>query len=211
MRKTRLQVVRQRQAKALARHRHGQGVLQREEDRPRGLTSPEGLIHLQHTIGNRAVQRLLLQRQPRSDGGAKAPEAVPALVGTLVLSSGGKVEGDSRVPGHEGKIDFLSLQLGDKRFEVSNPRERESEPKRTIEIHLTKLVDKASPSLQQAAAKGTRIESAQFEFIRRTEDGAIETTATFEFKNGFITGFQMGGSEGKQIEIVSIQFELTEE
>jgi type VI protein secretion system component Hcp len=172
--------------------------------------SEHGVVKMQHVIGNQAVQRLL-QRQMQLDKTAvvqRAPDGErPGALATLVLAKKGKLRGGSRIAGHEGKLELLSISLGS----VQKPTSRESESEdQRIEITLTKYADDTSTLLMEAMLKGEGVKSAQFEFIHFDDEGKAEVFHTLEHSDGMITGFQMAGSGsgGKATETVTIEFRV---
>jgi type VI secretion system Hcp family effector len=168
--------------------------------------SAAGILRLQHTIGNQAVQRLIVQRQPK--GGSKTEERLPAVVASITLERQGTLDGGSRVPGHEGAIEIDSLSFGQTNRSVGSGEG--SSPKqaaRDIEVTITKATDSSSTALMNAVAKGERIIAARFEFLRRGDGGAVETTHSFEFSSGFVTNFSLGGPRDRPGDAISFSFE----
>jgi type VI protein secretion system component Hcp len=165
------------------------------------------LLKLQRTIGNRAVQRLLAQREPAEL--QRAPDAEPAKPGgflTIEFHSSA-IRGNSKHPGHEGKIEFASLSFDTARSPAggqSRGRDGESEPVRLV---LTRHTDEVSGLLMNAAARGLSIKLARFEFVKVDKDGKLSTYQTLEFKSGNLTSYQIGTGEES---IDQISFELTE-
>src|SRR3990172_3401601 len=85
------------------------------------VLSPDGILNLQRTIGNQAVQRLigraeLLQRQPTEGQDAGQPASpkqasLPSFVASITGSSQGKFIGARRIVGHKGKTEVFSLSF----------------------------------------------------------------------------------------------------
>jgi type VI protein secretion system component Hcp len=155
-----------------------------------------GVVKMQHAIGNQAVQRLLQRdMQPeiqRAPGGDKKEEpSRPNMVATIVLGSG-KVEGKSKLAGYEGKLEITSIQRG-------------VNPAGDIEITFTRVSDELSAKLQEAAAKGIAVKTAQFEFLDYG-DGEAKTKHTMDFADGHISYFQMSSHEGVPHEAITITF-----
>jgi type VI protein secretion system component Hcp len=168
------------------------------------------LLKLQRTIGNRAVQRLLAQREPAEL--QRAPDAEPAKPGgflTIEFHSSA-IRGNSKHPGHEGKIEFASLSFDTAPSPAggtggqSRRRDGESEP---VTLVLTRHTDEVSGLLMNAAARGLSIKLARFEFVKVDKDGKLSTYQTLEFKSGNLTSYQIGTGEES---IDQISFELTE-
>ena len=72
------------------------------EQRAGSLLSTSGILRLQRTIGNQAVQRLIA-RDKHADEKAKE-EAVPAVVASITFGKRGELAGSSHVAGHEGEL-----------------------------------------------------------------------------------------------------------
>jgi type VI secretion system Hcp family effector len=163
----------------------------------------DGIMKLQRTIGNQAVQHLL-QRAPDS----KEDDSRPHALATLVLSSKGKLPGESRIAGHEGKMEILSIGFD----EISRPDKRNPEADEPyISLTVSRYADKSSQALMNASAKGEHLTSATFEIIRFDADGKVTLGQTFDFSDGLITSYQMqdsGGSDGRPMEVMGIQFPM---
>jgi type VI protein secretion system component Hcp len=150
--------------------------------------SEHRVVKLQHVIGNQAVQRLL-QRAP---GDKKSGESSrPGVVATIVLESG-KIEGRSKVAGHEGKLELISIQRG-------------VDSAGNVFVQFTRNVDDVSPRLQEASVKGVAVKTAQFEILRHEDDEA-KTILTLDLADGHITSFQIGTHEGVATETITITF-----
>ena len=180
--------------------------LRRRPDRHPGAAplSEHRVVKMQHTIGNQAVQRLL-QRAP----GDKNQEASrPHALATIVLSSVGRLPGDSRVAGHEGKMEILSMSFD----EISKADKRPAETEEPyIGLTVSRYLDKSSQALMNASARGEHITSAQFEMLRFDADGKANVSHTFDFNDGLISSYQMqsaGDSEAKPIEVMTIEFPM---
>ncbi len=181
------------------------GVRQRAES----PLSATGILRLQRTIGNQAVQRLIVQRAPAGgDDAAKEPKSVGVASITI---EGRALKGESRVPGHEGKIDFTSLSRDETRRMGGGGHggDREAGEQGFINVSFTKTQDGSSPTLLEAAATGKRVTAARFDLLRRGDSGTFETLFTFEFSNGIVTQFAPGSSSGGDTpsDFVTIEFE----
>jgi type VI protein secretion system component Hcp len=166
-------------------------------------------MRLQRTIGNQAVQRLLVQREPK--GGAKQAE-LPVVVAKIVLEDG-DFDGGSQIEGHLGEVEFTSLQLASRKGPGSptgDRREREEQGE-TQDLEFTRLSDAATQRFFKLATDGSRIVSARFDFIRRGEGGEVETTFSLELTSGFVTSFQILGTDGKGRPSEAGSFSLTRE
>lgn len=162
----------------------------RDSQRPNSSVplSEPGVVKLHHVIGNQSVQRLL-QRAP---GDQKSRDSSrPGVVATIVLESG-KIEGKSKVAGHEGKLELISIQRG-------------VDSAGNVFVQLTRSVDDVSPRLQEASVKGIAVKTAQFEILRHEDDEA-KTIFTLDLADGHITSFQVGTHEGVATETITITF-----
>jgi type VI protein secretion system component Hcp len=182
-----------------------QSGLRKGEESP---LSAAGILRLQHTIGNQAVQRLIVQRQP--GGGSKTEDRLPPIVASMTLERQGTLKGESRVPGHEGAIEIDSFRFDQaEKLGGVGPGEGRGEEKapKDVEVSITKATDSSSVALANAALKGERITAARFEFLHRGEGGTVETKFSFEFSNGFVTSFSQTESGGRPGDSFTIQFE----
>lgn len=153
-----------------------------------------GLLNLQRSIGNQAVQRLI-QRTPKAKD--RASDEEPSVVATITGADRGKFKGTSRVVGHEGKIGFLSMQ-----FELKDSK---------MIVHLTRRVDDTSQAFMMAYQNGERLTTAQFILIRRGDEGNFETLMTYDFSDGYVTGVQYSTSQGLPYEAITLEFDLKKE
>jgi type VI secretion system Hcp family effector len=190
--------------------------LRRRPDRHPGVAplSEHRVVKMQHVIGNQAVQRLLAQRDIQAEShagvqrapGDKKDDSRPHALATLVLSNKGKLPGDSRIAGHEGKMEVLVFSFA----EISTPDKRKTESdEQYVTLSVSRYIDQSSQSLMEAAAKGEHITSAKFELIKFDADGKVTVGHTFDFSDGLITSYQMndsGDSDGRPIEVMNIQF-----
>jgi type VI protein secretion system component Hcp len=161
------------------------------------------ILRLQRSLGNQAVQRLVIQRQPNDAVEADSSKAidVPRIVATITLLSG-KVEGSVRAAGHEGKIAIESINFDVTRVGTGRREPREGPPQ-LVQVTITKRRDSASPILARAAAKGERVESAQFEYLKRNDDGTISARLMLDLTGGYVTSHSGSG----EFETLTIEFE----
>lgn len=161
--------------------------------------SEPGVVKMQHLVGNQAVQRLLQREiQPASNAGIQRDSNDKTEEGsrtyalaTIVLSSG-KLEGKSKLAGHEGKIEITSVNQG-------------TGSAGDIEITITRVSDGLTPKIQEAAAKGIAVRSAKFEFVRHSgPDTKIHHV--MDFADGHISHFSIGSNEGVAHETITITF-----
>jgi type VI protein secretion system component Hcp len=213
MRKTQRYAQRLRLAKPATEYLRGhserrpQAVARERAESP--LTAA-GILRLQHSIGNQAVQRLIIQRQPgKGGGGAKEPASMPAIVATITFQRAGKLEGTSRLAGHEGKVELSSLSFVPSRgpgVRTGDRNEREAEPEKRMELAFTKPQDKTTVELQKAFMDGDKIATATFEFLRRDDNGDVVVAGSFEFSNGLITSLHIDGSGPTPSDAGTIEF-----
>ena len=182
---------------------------------PHAPLSPNAVMQLQHTIGNQAVQRLMdggkmphnvgsaIVQRDSGTGGRQDEASFPALLATITTERKGKLKGKTSIAGQEGKIEFQSLNLG-----KSNTTRNPDEPQPT-NLTLTRQVDDLSPTFQQAMLEGDPVKTAQFEFIRRNDEGKVEIKHTLNFSDGMITSYALGSGE-QQTESMGIEFRKTE-
>ena len=176
--------------------------------------SEPGVVKMQHLVGNQAVQRMI-QRQTQAGTSAvlqrapdkKEPASDATVLATIVLEHGGELKGESRIAGHEGKIELLSLNLENVNRRATS---REDKPEERVQLTLTKYVDNLSNKLMDAIHKGDSIKSARFEFIRRDADGKVEVYHTLEYTDGYLVGQSVSGNSegGKPLETVSVEFRV---
>lgn len=194
------------------RHRPGSDEQRAEADdmlrlasdrRDASVLGPAAILRLQRSLGNQAVQRLVIQRQPNEAVEADTSKAVdvPRMVATITLKSG-KVEGSVRAPGHEGKIAIESINLDVARGGTGRREPREG-PSQLVQVTITKRRDSASPILVRAAANGERVESAQFEYLQRNDDGTISARVMLDLTGGHVTSYSGTG----ELETLTIEFE----
>jgi type VI protein secretion system component Hcp len=171
------------------------------EQRAGALLSTAGILRLQRTIGNQAVQRLIARDKPAGEK-AKEEAAVPAVVASITFAKRGELAGSSHVAGHEGEVELDSLN-----FVQTGAGGRQDKDRKFIELVATRAVDKSSAALARAAIDGDQITAARFDFLRRGDGGTVETSFTLEFKKGFVTNYSAGGTGDRPGESVSMQFE----
>ena len=177
--------------------------------------SPNAVVKLQRTIGNQAMQRLIGEKRhgesntiiqrDSMDQTKDKENTLPAYVAKIVLGNAGELKGKSRIAGHEGKIEVLSLSLDASRSNNRRKEDREAPSPSVFRITITRYVDDLSPRFQLATAKGEQVKTAQFELIRKGDDGTIATLHTLEFGDGFITSYQVSGDP--PIEVIQMEFQ----
>jgi type VI protein secretion system component Hcp len=165
------------------------------------LLSTSGILRLQRTIGNQAVQRLIARDKAAGEK-AKEEAAVPGVVASITFGKRGQLAGSSHVAGHEGEVELTSLS-----FVQTGAGGRQDKDRKFIELVATKATDKSSAALARAAMDGDQITSARFDFLRRGDGGIVEISFTLEFKKGFVTNYSVSGAGDRSGESVAMQFE----
>jgi type VI protein secretion system component Hcp len=184
-------------------------------------TAPSNdIVNLQHTIGNRAVQRMLasdraqavgpasvVQRAPNDSGkgqdkgGPTAKVAATQYLAELTLERQGELKGGSRIEGFEGHVPVLSLGFDANAMKPGRDKESSS-----TELVVTRLADDLSPRLMKAYTEGEKIDSATFRLVKLTADGKYEVVGTFEFSDGTISSYNASNNEEGPIDVISINF-----
>jgi type VI secretion system Hcp family effector len=171
-----------------------------------GSLSPNAVIQLQRTIGNQAVQRLIgserlhdtmngaIQRDNAGQEAASTP-----ILATLIFDRQGTIKGNSRIAGHEGKVEVLSLHR-----DVDKPSRNPDEPTPT-NLMITRNVDELSNQFARANIDGDPLKTAQFEFTRRNDEGKVEIAHSLEFSDGLISSYSVSGGE-KAMEQIGMDF-----
>jgi type VI secretion system secreted protein Hcp len=95
-------------------------------------------------------------------------------------------------------------------FELHSEEGATARVPRTVEAGdfvVEKTVDKATPKLAEAVAKGRLFPTAEIEFVREGPEGS-ETYLRYELKNVLVTSYQVGGSSDQvPTEQISLNFE----
>ena len=106
------------------------------------------------------------------------------------------IPGESTDAGYEDWIEVESFS-----FSVSTPTQGStgSSRRRSIifdDIILTKWVDKATPKLMEAVARGTVISSVEIVFTKYVSDSIVEYYG-YELENVIVTSYQSTGTVGE--------------
>jgi type VI protein secretion system component Hcp len=80
---------------------------------------------------------------------------------------------------------------------------REGSESKTTDLVGTKGLDENSPKLAEATAKGLRIDSARFAFVKIGEKGDVQEFHTIEFTDGFISNISISA----EIESLTFTFD----
>jgi len=189
----------------------GRDVFLRSDRDPASTAGRATLAHelthvAQGSVGPGAVMREPdpTQAQPMGGGNGKELAHVPGAVAKITIE-GNEVNGGSSIPGHSGEIEFESIQFG--RSSPAGGGAGGQGNAELVELSCSRLQDQVSPVLFEAVAKGQRIDSARFQFIKRGDDGSIENGLSFEFKNGSIASYSLGGGGAQPSELVTFSFE----
>ena len=183
-----------------------------------------GLMALQKTIGNAALQRQLqgqsktaepsgAQRAPdqpgtKTDAAPPKPQSIMLL--KITTADGKEIRGPSKRKGHEGKFELLGFR-NEKSQNMARPmgRPNSGEPststeysedatvtksKELAEFTFIKTVDSASPLLMQYAVSGQKL-VMQVELITVGQDGRESPTLKIDLPDVVITSAQPGGND----------------
>jgi type VI secretion system secreted protein Hcp len=120
---------------------------------------------------------------------------------------GSEVKGESADDKHKEWIEINSLSSGITQPASSAASQGGSKPTgRSVhsDIVISKMYDASSPHLSLACARGSRVDEVVFELCRATGDKIPYLKITI--KNGFISGWSIGGGGDVPSETVSIAF-----
>jgi len=110
---------------------------------------------------------------------------------------------------HKDWIDAQSYSFGlsnDSSVGAGTQKNRVMGSTRLHDISFSRLMDKASPQLMQAAAEGRNFDEVKVEFVRPGKQGE-EVYQTMKFENCVITSWQGSGHGGTQgSESLSLNF-----
>lgn len=166
----------------------GRDVFLRSDRDPASAQGRATLAHELSHVAQGSVGRDAVLREPDADKNA------PSVVAEMKIK-GSKVDGGSSVPGHQGEVDFTSLNMPVSRTSSSG-RVGGEDRKEFVELEGMRVSDKASTKLSEAVAKGDVIDEARFVFLKRGPDGSVEDGFTLELKNGLITSYVTGSGDG---------------
>lgn len=191
--------------------KHHPQISDTEDWRSAGSTlplTPNAVMQLQRTIGNQAVQRLISRDRQgggvlqRDSGGNKEQTKKNSVLASITFAKAGKLKGNTKIAGHEGKIDVLSIQ--------SDPLPVDGALRPTppfIEYVMTRNVDELSPQFLKANLDGDSIKAAQFEVLRHDDKGKVEVVHSLEFSEGLITNYLISsGGSPDMIESIGMEF-----
>ena len=119
------------------------------------------------------------------------------------------LDGESKVDGHEGEIDILSVSWGaanhsSARFGGGSGTERGE----CSDLQVTKRIDKATPEIFKKVMSGKHFDKATLVMRKATGDDPVEYLK-FEMEKVFITGWNPSGGGGGEhgLESLSMSFE----
>ncbi|SDV47142.1 Hcp family type VI secretion system effector [Chitinasiproducens palmae] len=108
---------------------------------------------------------------------------------TLEGQNQGKIEGSTKVQGHEGKI---LVQAVDHVIEI--PKSPQTGLPTGKRVHgamtVTKEIDKSSPKLYQALTSGEQLKDVKLEFYRISPKGTEEKYYTVKLENAILTSMK---------------------
>ncbi len=98
----------------------------------------------------------------------------------------GKIEGSTKVKGHEGKILVQAVEHA-----IEIPKSPQTGLPTGKRVHgpmtLTKEIDKSSPKLFQALTSGEQMKDVTLQYMRISPKGTEETYYTVKLQNAIIT------------------------
>lgn len=101
----------------------------------------------------------------------------------------GKIEGSTKVKGHDGKIMVQAVE-----HVIEIPKSPQTGLPTGKRVHgpmtLTKEIDKSSPKLLQALTSGEQMKSATLEFYRISPKGTEEKYYTAKLENAILTSIR---------------------
>jgi len=132
-----------------------------------------------------------------------------AEVGLLKIEDP-KVDGESKVDGHEKEIEVLSYSFGGGNSGGSQAGTGLSTGTTAFQdFSITKYVDSSSSKLFELICKGQLIKKAQFQFLRGGEQGGgYVPYYTYHFTDVVIANIQTSGSGGDDKPMESISFSI---
>ena len=151
-----------------------------------------GVLLIFLAIASTLAAKTLLTATETSD----VPVPVSPDANYTIIAYFDGIPGECSEEGREGWMEIESFT-----FSMSKPTMGASGSSRrrgTIvfdDVQLTKLVDKATPKLMEAAALGTVVSEVTFEF-RRVIGKKMVVFHKYEFDNSLITSYQCTGSTG---------------
>jgi len=108
---------------------------------------------------------------------------------TLEGQNQGKIEGSTKVKGHDGKILVQAVE-----HTIEIPKSPQTGLPTGKRVHgamtLTKEIDKSSPKLFQALASGEQMKDVTLEFYRISPKGTEEKYYTVKLSNAILTNMQ---------------------
>lgn len=117
------------------------------------------------------------------------------------------IDGESKIKGHEGQIDVLAWSWGMSNSGNAHTGGGQGAGKVNVQdLNLTKWLDKSSPNLALACAKGTHIDEATL--VVRKAGGDPIPYLTITMQEIIVTSVSTGGSGGEDrlTENVSLNF-----
>lgn len=118
------------------------------------------------------------------------------------------VDGESTDAGHAGEIDLLSYSFAANQTGTSHTGSGSGAGRVSIhDLTITKVADKASPTLFALCCKGSHLADATLTVRRAGGDEPVEYMVV-KMEHVLITGFQTNGADGQEtlIEQVSLSF-----
>jgi type VI secretion system secreted protein Hcp len=127
--------------------------------------------------------------------GAGVPGAIlaPSATGVAAYIKFDGVDGEAQDRDHRSWSDLISFSQG-QRVPTDAFTGRATGRVVFEDIVVTKELDKASPKLAEAVAKGQVFPTVVIHWARLVADGTAQTYYTYELKNVQVTSYNIGGS-----------------
>ncbi len=145
--------------------------------------------------------------------GLLASYAVPLSVVPAIVSAASSdyylkidgVDGEAAVKGHEKEIDIMSWSWGVSQTSTMSSGGGMGAGKVNFQdLHITKMVDKATPVLFKMAATGQHIKKAELKVLRPSPDGKEMQYMIYTFEDVMVTSWQ--NSADPLVEEISLNF-----
>ncbi len=168
-------------------------------------------MKLQRTIGNHALQRMLvvetssraIQRDHNENAKPADNQKSRFMALLTVTIDGKKLKGTSKISGHEEAIELLNLSRG---TGMPNNQHREEETPQYEYLDLIKNIDGTSTAILDAAAKGTPI---TFKLVvgKVDNEGKFTSSITIESDDAIFSSYNSSSGGGDAtIESFSISY-----
>ena len=120
-------------------------------------------------------------------------DELPGTVSFSIYAQISGIDGESMDADHKDWIDILSFDYSMHQPTTGTGATRRRSDVVIEDIVLTKYVDKATPKLMEACAKGTNLPEVMIDIVRVNRDSP-ESFYTYELKNCIVTSYSSQGS-----------------